>query len=580
VRSRGIRSLLIALATLCVVAVPALAFSSSEETKNYSKIKERQAEYSTPAYQAELRNRSATEQANAAAIKARDPERDFSGNLCQSHMDGCAGDVRLYDWEKRGFGVVKPVLWTARNGSTISGHVWMTRAGAAHRPGIVITNGSVQAPEQLYWFAAQTLAKRGYVVLTADPQGQGQSDTNGEGADMNEGVPSQAGRPFYDGTEDAIDFFYSTPTTHYEPRKSCTTGTSHKAKQDRRVKSKLNASYNPLYSYFDHKRLGLAGHSFGAAGISFVGQKDPRVKALVAWDNLATPAASIDFQGQVFDCKSTPSSRTVPPITKPALGMSADYYLTPQPYTSDPDPQGKSTGSLAYTKAGVDTAELIIRGGTHYDFSYIPNPGFGASLRGMDSVAWYTGAWFDKYVKGGDPTADARLLTSRWRSDATEASVDPNNDGNLFSFYYRSRLNFHRANGSRVVCDDVRKGCSALTSNDGYRGRYSYLAAAQTRDRANPGRAKRAPRVILLPTPSRCRKHRTLTFNLRARRGDPLRRLAAYVNGRSVRRIAGRHMPGRVNLHAIPRGRFRVTVSVRTRGHRRYVSRGRYHPCG
>ena len=75
--------------------------------------------------------------------------------------------------------------------------------GRARRsgPGIVITNGSVQAPEQLYWFAAQTLAKAGYVVLTSDPQGQGQSDERGEAPDENEGSPAQTdGRPFFDGT--------------------------------------------------------------------------------------------------------------------------------------------------------------------------------------------------------------------------------------------------------------------------------------------------------------------------------------------------------------------------------------------
>jgi hypothetical protein len=33
------------------------------------------------------------------------------------------------------------------------------RSGPAKRPGVVITNGSVQADEQLYWFAAQALAK-------------------------------------------------------------------------------------------------------------------------------------------------------------------------------------------------------------------------------------------------------------------------------------------------------------------------------------------------------------------------------------------------------------------------------------
>jgi hypothetical protein len=257
--------------------------------------------------------------------------------------------------------------------------------------------------------------------------------------------------------------------------------------------------------------------------------------------------------------------------------MSADYFLVPQAYTSDPDPLGKSQGSLAYTKAGVDTGELIIRGGTHYEFSYIPNPGFGASLRGMDSVAWYTGAWFDKYVKGHDPTADARLLSDRWRNDSTEKGVDPNHDGNLFSFYYRSRLNFHRTNGAHVVCNDVRAGCKSLTSVDGFRGRYSYLAAAQTKDHANP---KPDRRVILLPTPSRCRAHRSLTFGLRARAGDPLREVAAYVNGKRARRLTGHHLPHRVSLRSIPHGRFRLLVSVRTRAHRRYTASGKYHPCG
>ena len=106
--------------------------------------------------------------------------------------------------------------------------------------------------------------------------------------------------------------------------------------------------------------------------------------------------------------------------------MSADYFLPPEPNTSDPDPLAKSKVSLRVLQAaGVDTGEIIIRGGTHYDFDWIPNPGFTATLRGADEIAWYTTAWFDKYVKGGDASADSRLLTSRWRNDEPEAAVDP-----------------------------------------------------------------------------------------------------------------------------------------------------------
>ena len=66
----------------------------------------------------------------------------------------------------------------------------------------------------MYWYAAQALAKDGYIVMTFDAQGQGQSDTFGQAPDEDEGFPAQTdGRPFYDGTEDALDFFLSTART-------------------------------------------------------------------------------------------------------------------------------------------------------------------------------------------------------------------------------------------------------------------------------------------------------------------------------------------------------------------------------
>jgi dienelactone hydrolase len=298
----------------------------------------------------------------------------------------------------------------------------------------------------MYWYAAQVLAKAGYVVLTFDPQGQGQSDTLGEGADSLEGVPAQTdGRPFYDGTEDAINFFVSTPQRPYQPVPSCTTGASHADKQIRRVQQGLDAADNPFWQLLDRSRLGLAGHSYGAAGVSYIAHWDPRIKAVVAWDNLCGPGpyagAVPGKSGTIGErgCPAGPANRTTVAITKPGLGISADYGLPPTPNLKLPDPAAKATASQAYSAAGVDTGEIVIRGGSHLDFSYIPLAAFGASLRGADLVDWYTTAWFDKYVKG-DPSADRRLLTDRWRHDATEAHVDPTHDGNALSFYYGSRL--------------------------------------------------------------------------------------------------------------------------------------------
>jgi dienelactone hydrolase len=493
---------------MCALAAPAAgsaappSFDPLVEAQNFSITQQRQAIYDTPEYQAQLAADSASSLTEALATQAADPGRSFTNNLCWNRGNGCAGDIRLNNWVANGYGISQPVLFTARDGATLSGRVWATVAGPAKRPGVVITNGSVQADEQMYWYAAQTLAKDGYVVLTFDPQGQGQSDTLGQAPDEQEGVPAQSdGRPFYDGTEDALNFFLSTPKHPYEPVPSCETGTSHAAKQDERAAHGLDAAYDPYWKLLKTSQIGLAGHSYGAAGVSYVAQWDSRVQAVVAWDNLggpgpqagsvpsqqggAAPSTTIGEKG----CPAEPGDRTTVPITKPGLGISADYGLPPVPNTGLPEPLAKSQESLAYSQAGIDSGQIIIRGGSHLDFSFIPNQAFGASLRGPDEVAWYTSAWFDKYLKH-QASADRRLLTNRWREDPAEAAIDPNHDGNAFSFYYLSRLDIHLRDGRSWDCEELREGCAGMvaTKRDRYPGEYSYVGIDTSPDASSgPG---------------------------------------------------------------------------------------------
>jgi dienelactone hydrolase len=562
----------VAIAVMALVAAPvAQALDPSVEAQNFDKGNERQAIYNTPEYQALLRQISAQNSAAAKAMQAADPERNFTAHLCASGEDGCAGDVRLYDWQSKGYGIVQPVLFTARSGATISGRVWATRSGPAKRPGIVITNGSVQAAEQLYWFAAQTLAKAGYVVLTSDPQGQGQSDERGEAPDQDEGSPAQTdGRPFYDGTRDALDFFLSTPSKPFVPARSCETGTSHAPKQDRRVKAGLNAAFNPFWELVDAGRVGVAGHSYGAAGVSYIGQADPRVKAIVAWDNLGLTDPAGQGRIGAQPCPADPSQRVVAPITKPGLGISADYYIPPTPNTSDPDPIGKSRASIEYSKAGVDTGEIVIRGGTHYDFDWIPNPGFPATLRGADLITWYTTAWFDKYVKG-DATADQRLLTDRWRADAEEAAVDPKGDGNMFSFYYRSRLDVGLAAGGRFLCEDMRPGCSGLTPADGVAGGYAYLPIVTSPDGPPSSNAPSGTGI------NGCGRAPNRIAPLRYKR-TRIVRADVYVNGKRVATQRGRSLK-RVVIPPAGGGRHVVKIVLRGSDGRRYTSVRTYNGC-
>jgi dienelactone hydrolase len=547
-------------------AQPPSMFNPLVEARNFSITQERQAIYDTPAYQTKLAALSISSGAAALAAQAADSERGFIGDLCWNQANGCAGDIRLDDWATSGYGLVRPVLFTARNGATLSGHVWATVAGPARRPAVVITNGSVQADEQLYWFAAQTLAKAGYVVLTFDPQGQGQSDALGQAPDTMEGVPSQTdGRPFYDGTEDAVNFLLSTPGHPYDPVPSCTTGTSHAAKQRSRVARGLDAGFDPFWQLINPSEVGLAGHSYGAAGVSYIAQWDPRVKAVVAWDNLGGPGpnggsvpgmgkgSSIGEQG----CPADPAARRVVPIRVPGLGISADYGLPPTPNVSLPDPTAKSVSSHAYSAAGVDSGELIIRGGSHLDFSFIPNQAFGASLRGADLTDWYTTAWFDKYLKH-DPSADARLLTERWRGDAIEAGVDPGHDGNAFSFYYPSRLDIRLASGQRFDCESLRDGCPGLVANDGYRGTYSYVALDTTPDAVRGPAATVGLRRGSSLRP--CAGARPIRIRLGRIRGRAVTRIVVTLDGRRVLRRRGRALRF-VTVGPIP-GRARHTVRI------------------
>ncbi|RNL79917.1 hypothetical protein EFL95_13365 [Nocardioides marmorisolisilvae] len=449
--------------------------------------------------------------ARAAALAA-DPERQPNPNSCTTVLL-CPIDPRMNDFASRG-GIVKPVLYTSRSGATMSGHVWATVAGPAKRPGIVIVNGSVVGFEETYWFLAQSLAKAGFVVMTFDAQGEGMSDQLGEFPDQLEDAlagtpllgligprPAQDvfggnGYPFYDGGQDALDFLLSTPAHPYVPRPSRTTGTSHAAKQSRRVAAGLDAAYNPLWSTLDPTSIGITGHSYGAEAASWLGQADPRIDAVVALDSLCVPVSpapseqSVGYPNPDFsnlpsatyaltrDCFSTPAG-PAPWITKPALGIAGDYLLNPVPYLLPPNPLGKSRASLAYTAAGVDTGQVLVRGGTHLSFTDIPFlvPG---SLRAIDMIDWYTTAWFAKYLQNR-PGADAMLLTDRWQHDATTGTLDPVADANLFSWHFRSRLDVAGQGGGRVRCEDLRTGCGLLvpSSADGWPGEYSIVSATR-----------------------------------------------------------------------------------------------------
>ncbi len=291
--------------------------------------------------------------------------------------------------------------------------------------------------------------------------------------------------------------------------------------------------------------VGLVGHSYGAAGVSYIAQWDPRVKAVVALDNLGGPgpdgAVPVGGVPAVRRARSArpaarpirPTARTVP-ITKPGLGISADYGLPATPNTSLPDPEFKEQESLAYTKAGVDSGEIVIRGGSHVDFSFIPNQAFGASLRGPDLTDWYASAWFDKYLKHQPSRRRAAAVASGG------ARTRPRRPSTPATTATPSRSTTSRAwtsgspEGGRFDCEDLRDGCAGMVpaSADGFAGTYSYASIDTTPDAVHGGGSALRSGSGL----NACRARYSL--RLRARRG--ITRIKVFLDGKLVRVERGR----------------------------------------
>jgi dienelactone hydrolase len=348
-------------------------------------------------------------------------------------------------------GRYQQTTYTDRDGKTWPAALFGPRdAGGGPYPGVlVVCHACFPLPQTtenvgLWYWAAESLAEAGYVVLYATVGGNSVSRTI-----------------------DATDFFMATPA-------SPTSG----------------GEFNPWYMQLDRNRLGIVGHS-GAAGVALdVGNSDRRYDAIVAWD----PAASYTFTG------------VTPRI--PTMIQVADYTLrdgpVPRAEKPMPAPGSKYTFFDTIRTAGVDVMEVAPRASTHLDWTHFAasNP-FGPSIDhgvyGEMVATYYTLAWLDRYVAplraapsgkverqskakakealrrltaSGtdrfDRSADVHSIGSGF-FDADKAKKARNPEagnvpitigglpiGNLLSFEYDSR---YFLNGGGLHCQNMRAGC-------------------------------------------------------------------------------------------------------------------------
>jgi pimeloyl-ACP methyl ester carboxylesterase len=375
-------------------------------------------------------------------------------NACGSVMPHCVGDPYRHpitsDWYKS-IGTVYPVNFYDNEGARLSGRVWAPKNHQEGKvyPAVIIVNGSVQAPETLYWWAAQLLVENGYLVMTFDPRGQGYSDSTAPGGQLGSNYNSVV---FRRNLIDAIDFFYSTPNTLYPHNLPEAPGPTFDFNLAKTTK------FNPIHDLLDLERLGIAGHSMGATAVSVVqGETDWQgtmhddnpVKVAVAWDNLML-AGSLD------------GIDVVPRV--PSMGQSGDYFLVPLPYLEPPS-ENKNAGVELWRDSGIDTYQVNISGATHYEWSLIhPFPSSyweGGKIIAPDGsdngegwanpmAQYYTLAWFDRYLKiageKGYEDADERLLNDKIFRER-------------MSWYHPSKRAYKGRDGRMHSCEYIALGC-------------------------------------------------------------------------------------------------------------------------
>lgn len=430
---------------------------TEREARNYARTSQAPSSQGDPGFQQRLQAQSTANGASLLQRQADDPDWRSDGNLCATWMQQCAGDPFRYPGEDDFYddARLEPVAFIDSGGARLSGRVWAPGGAAAGDalPAVVITTGSVQAPETLYWWAAQALVRQGYVVLTYEVRGQGRSDAQTpdgqQGGNSNPDV-------FVTNTIDAVDFLLSTPSAPY----------ANNAGDPR-----ATTPHNPMWEVIDPDRLGLIGHSLGATGVSIVQGLDPwptgggpnPVDVIVAWDNLNADATLAGF--------------SVEPRV-PAMGQSSDYGLFPTPFQSPPEPDAKRGAYLAWVDAGAPSYQLVLEGGTHYEWSLIPTfpttawePG-GAGGWGRPLGEHFTVAWLDRWLKQpGEPgyaDADARLLAEDDVPDHDDLQGGASTASwrERLSFYHLSSRDFPGRDGVRHVCEDIEAGGCETTGGD------------------------------------------------------------------------------------------------------------------
>ena len=291
-------------------------------------------------------------------------------------------------------------------------------------PGVLVfpPSGGI-ADESQVAYIARTLASNGYLAMTADPQGVGDSGLLSNPACTAEpgysspspcpGVPYQSTDSWMDMARSTLDFFLSPA--------------------------------NPYRRHLDTGAIGAVGHSLGARVSSYL--QDPRydgagavrIHAVVGLDNLSSNYYGDSSAGggdtvanDVIVGQPLPGDEPIA-ISVPGLGLASDG--------TNADPDFKKFAFARWRDAGVPSGMLVFEGVAHDDFSQAA----ASDEATLHRFAYYTLAWFDRWLRD-DAGATERLLAREVvGADATALLSDTQRSGWFLP--------------GTLSCDDWRAGC-------------------------------------------------------------------------------------------------------------------------
>lgn len=374
----------------------------------------------------------------------------------QSHDDGQWIDPFRRDWSGTR-GVMREVHFANRYGAKLRGlmlrpnlpwHDPVTgRDTHGPLPAVVVVVGLDGAAED-YLSETQQLAESGYVVLTVEAQGDHLSESDPSPKDVYCAPDGDWRRPQEGGlTEDGpcagqdngsvandpISQLESIARAHTDPAGF----RDAVAKQYEIVRARYTfaaidaakwmvSAADDWSSLIDAKRIGVAGHSAGADGAVVAGNADfrHRFKAAIAWDTYGLPPDGVR-------------------PTVPTMWQQSEQENLLGPWLPRPDPElwMSYRAKQRWTAAGQPTYLLALRGSTHEEWAWGPDPThmvahqppiapiYNASAKGEQVADYFTVAWLDRWLKGQTDPVQAADADRRLTAPSFDASADRTNIG-------------------------------------------------------------------------------------------------------------------------------------------------------